>query len=137
MKNPRGWEIGTLDIHLHEEGRRDPLFHGLPATIRVNLTHEDMVCHETLPRERIRILAANPKTEVQALAVGDKIRGIQFHPEVTGAVCHAYLQARRHLLAGQDVDELLRAAADCPDGTQVISNFRHFFVEGAAGPQMV
>src|SRR5262245_32612260 len=29
VRNPRGWELGTVDVRLTEQGRTDPLFSGL------------------------------------------------------------------------------------------------------------
>jgi GMP synthase (glutamine-hydrolysing) len=96
----------------------------------VNLTHRDLIDPATLPAA-VRILAVNEQTPVQALAVGDHLRGIQFHPEVSGVVARGYIEARRHLLPGRDVDALVREATDCPDGLAVMQNFRRHFVEKA------
>lgn len=125
VENPIGWEIGTCEVEVVE---RDPLFDGLAPRLRVNLTHRDMVDPATLPPS-VRVLAGNAATPVQALAVGDHVRGIQFHPEVSGAVARGYIEARRHLLAGCDVDALVRGAVDCPDGVAVMQNFKRRFVE--------
>ena len=44
-KNPNGWEVGTVDVELTDEGARDPLFAGLPRRIFVNQSHRDEVRH--------------------------------------------------------------------------------------------
>jgi GMP synthase (glutamine-hydrolysing) len=128
VENPRGWEIGTHEVELTDAGAADPLFTGLPRRLKVNLTHRDMVELETLPAG-IRVLAGNTRTPIQAVAVGEHIRGIQFHPEVSGAVCRGYLESRRHLLGADDAEALLAAASDCPDGLVMMRNFRRLFVE--------
>jgi len=125
IKNPRGFEVGTATVELTDEGRRDPLFAGLPAALLVNLTHYDMV-DELTPA--IRVLAHNEHTPVQALAVGDQTRGVQFHPEFDGSIMRAYLEARRPVIAHRDPDVLIAEAADTPDGIAVIRNFREQFV---------
>jgi GMP synthase (glutamine-hydrolysing) len=125
VQNPNGWEIGTMEVTISDAGRQDPLFQGLPDTIRVNLSHEDIVEGD------VQVLAGNPRTRVQALAHGEHVRGIQFHPEFTGVVTRGYLEARRRLLAakGLDVDALVADCVDCPHGVAVMRNFRRFFVE--------
>ncbi|MGC4117077.1 MAG: gamma-glutamyl-gamma-aminobutyrate hydrolase family protein [Myxococcales bacterium] len=79
VKNPRGVELGTCEVELTEEGLADPLFAGLGPKVRVLESHEDMAID--LP-PRIRRLAGNAFTPVQAIAVGSA-RGVQFHPEFT------------------------------------------------------
>lgn len=119
--NPRGWEIGSHEVELTPEGQADPLFAGHAPRLRVNLTHRDEV---TEPSPALRVLARNDHCGVQALAVGDHVRGVQFHPEISGPIVRAYAEARRALLAGQDVDAILRAASDSPDGVAVLRGFR-------------
>ncbi|HEY3445173.1 MAG TPA: gamma-glutamyl-gamma-aminobutyrate hydrolase family protein [Myxococcales bacterium] len=77
VKNPRGLELGTREVELTAEGRSDPLFEGLEPELQVLESHEDEVTE--LP-PRIRRLAGNAFTAVQAIAVGSA-RGVQFHPE--------------------------------------------------------
>ena len=126
VRNPLGWEIGSFDVEVPVE---DPLFADLPATLRVNLVHQDMVASPPAPD--VRVLAGNPRTPIQALAVGDHVRGVQFHPEITGTILKGYIAARRALLADQDPDALLAAAADSAHGVAVLRNFRDRFVARA------
>ncbi len=129
--NPKGWEIGTCHVELHDEGAADPLFQGLGRRLRVNLTHRDMVCPDANRATPLRVLAQNDATPIQALAAGEHIRGIQFHPELSGAVARGYIDARRHLLAPHDPDALIARTDDCPDGLAVMRNFRRHFVDRA------
>lgn len=119
--NARGWEIGTHEVHVTDHGAADPLFAGVARKLRVNLTHRDEVVD--LP-PTVKVLAHNEWTGVQALAIGAHMRGIQFHPEITGAIVRSYAEARRHLLVGQDVEGLLARAADAPDALAVMRAFR-------------
>jgi GMP synthase (glutamine-hydrolysing) len=144
MRNPRGWEMSTHDIELTSGGRRDPLFDGLPARFGVNLSHEDIVDADTLsPYNGIRVLAGSARSEVQAVAAGASIRGVQFHPEFSGQVAAAYVHARWERLAEdasqraapEDMPErLLARARDCPESEQVLHNFLVHFVLPAARP---
>src|SRR5687768_1271574 len=115
VRNPLGWEIGSFDITVGEPD--DLLFAGLPRRLRVNLVHQDMV--ETPPAAGVRVLASNERTPIQALAVGDHVRGVQFHPEIDGTILRGYLHARRGLLTDQDPDRLIAGAGDSPDGVAV------------------
>jgi GMP synthase (glutamine-hydrolysing) len=126
VQNPRGWEIGSHGIEVNEPGRADRLFEGLGARLRVNLTHRDIVDPASLAGTRLRNLATSERCAVQALAVDDHVRAVQFHPEITGAICKAYILARRHLV--EDAGELLAGAGDSADGVAVLRNFRKHFV---------
>lgn len=99
-RNPAGWEVGTHAVTTTEAGARDPLFAGLPRTFAANFTHEDDIDPATMVGVP---LATNERTPLQAVAVGDATRGVQFHPEITGAILAAYVDARRHILGAHDV----------------------------------
>lgn len=80
VRNPRGLELGTCELALTAEGARDPLFAGLAPPFTAPEAHQDMAVD--LPA-RVRLLASNDWTPVQAIAVGPYARGVQFHPEIT------------------------------------------------------
>ncbi len=142
VTNPRGWQLTTGEVSLTEDGRSDPLFANLPHQINVNLCHRDIIDVDSLPdNDNIRVLAGNRKAAVQAIALGRHIRGVQFHPEFSGAVTATYVESRSDLLtedaharqAPEDLPEnILPKVADCPDGEQVMHNFlRHFVLEAS------
>jgi GMP synthase (glutamine-hydrolysing) len=140
-RNPRGWQLGSYEIGLTDIGRDDPLFAGLPARFPVNLSHQDIVAEESLAEvPGVRVLAGNAKAPIQALAVGPYMRGVQFHPEFSGPVTAAYIDARREVLAEdarqrrapEDLPErLLAQVQDCPAGEAVLHNFVTQFVARA------
>jgi GMP synthase (glutamine-hydrolysing) len=123
-RNPAGWEIGTLPVRLTQAGARDPLFHGLPSPLTVNLTHEDDIDPDTFTGT---LLAENETTPVMAMAIGDSTRGVQFHPEIDGRILASYVDARRAILPDPDAIR----AIDAPEGAQVLKNFRRFYVDKA------
>ncbi|MBK8012338.1 MAG: glutamine amidotransferase [Deltaproteobacteria bacterium] len=92
-ENPRGYEVGTVDVRLTEEGRRDPLLGTLGERERLifHAVHSDAVT--LLPRGGV-LLADNAGSEVQAFRVGDHTWGVQFHPEFTDGIMRAYVEAR-------------------------------------------
>ncbi|HTP28595.1 MAG TPA: gamma-glutamyl-gamma-aminobutyrate hydrolase family protein [Anaeromyxobacteraceae bacterium] len=97
-KNPRGPEAGTAVIHLTRAGTRDPLFAGLPLEFPVQQTHEDHVSE--LP-PGATLLAKNGFSPVQAFAVGDAIRCVQFHPEMDAPRSRCLAGVRTHRLDAQ------------------------------------
>jgi GMP synthase (glutamine-hydrolysing) len=138
--NPRGWEMGSFSVDLTAAGRADLLFDGLAPRIRVNLSHRDVVDAEALAAvPGAIVLASNRKSDVQAFAVGDSIRCVQFHPEFDGAATRAYLRERSDLIAADAAargaaDEhpavLLEGVQDSPDGERVFHNFiRHWVLK--------
>jgi GMP synthase (glutamine-hydrolysing) len=121
IANPRGWELGTRAVRLTEAGRADPLFAGLPAELRVNLAHRDVIDAASLPADgRVRVLAANDMADVQAIAVGEHVRGVQFHPEQDAAI----LRANAVKVGVTPMDPI----ADSHDGEAVVASFRRRFV---------
>lgn len=94
-ENPRGYEVGTVEVRLTEEGRRDPLIGSLDGLGQDRLVfhavHSDAVT--LLPRCAV-LLADNRGSEVQAFRVGDHAWGVQFHPEFTDGIMRAYVEAR-------------------------------------------
>jgi GMP synthase (glutamine-hydrolysing) len=136
-QNPNGWEVGSVDIEVTDEGARDPLFVGLPRRLRVNQSHRDEV---ELLGPRARVLATGPHTAHQSVAVGDHVRGVQFHPEMDAPVIRRVMAHRRMILADDArrrrranfcVDTLIAHASDCPDGERVLINFVEQFVRKA------
>lgn len=135
--NPLGWEVGTVDVALTDEGARDPLFAGLPPLIRVNQSHRDEV--GALGPDT-RILAAGAHTPHQAIAVGDHVRGVQFHPEIDAFTIRRIIEHRRLILtsdatrrarADYCVDTLIARAQNTPDAERVLVNFVDHFIRHA------
>ncbi len=120
--NPRGREIGTVEIELRAEARRDPLFGGLPERFAMQATHVESVLE--LPPEA-RLLAASQGDPHQAFAVGERAWGVQFHPEFDADVIRGYLEARSEILRreGLDADALLAAVRDSAEGRALLRRF--------------
>lgn len=121
-KNPRGREIGTVEIELAPDAARDPLFGGLPARLTVQATHVEAVTR--LP-QGARLLAGNAADPHQAFAVGSAAWGVQFHPEFDAEIIRGYLEARREAVTkdGIDPDARLRAARDSDHGQTILHRF--------------
>ena len=74
-------EIGTIDVHLTDAGRADPLFEGMPDVFPAQAGHRDRVAEA--PPEILE-LAYSPKCRYQAIRVaGTPVYGTQFHSEMS------------------------------------------------------
>lgn len=72
-------KMGSYEVSLTEEGKRDPLMSTLPETFYAQYAHKDSVT--TMP-EGATLLATGATCRFSALKYGDKIYTIQFHPEI-------------------------------------------------------
>ncbi|MHB1844366.1 MAG: glutamine amidotransferase-related protein [Deltaproteobacteria bacterium] len=118
QKHPRGREFGTVSIEVTDEGRRDPLFAGVAAKAEVQSSHEDEA--SALP-EGARLLATNGHSAVQAIAFGDYLRGVQFHPEWHKEAIRAMAEVRRLQPTAYRADE-------APGGRSVLRNFEERYI---------
>lgn len=120
--NPRGREIGTVEIEVRPEARRDALFAELPPRLAMQATHVESVLE--LPPDA-RLLAASQGDPHQAFAVGSRAWGVQFHPEFDADVMRGYLDARREILRreGLDAKALLAAVRDAAHGRTLLRRF--------------
>ena len=120
--NPRGREIGSIEVSLHDAARGDPLFAELPAQVRMQASHVEAVLE--LPAGA-RLLASSRGDPHQAFAVADHAWGVQFHPEFDADVVRTYLEARRDAVSaeGLDPDALLCGASDSPHGVALLRRF--------------
>lgn len=127
QENPAGWELGTREVSLTDEGRLDPLFKGLPDRFLAQMSHRDEI-GEALGD--VRCLATNGHSSVQAIAIGDHVRGVQFHPEADPEIARLFITARSATLrdAGLVPQRLVETVADAPTQQRVLANFEEQFV---------
>lgn len=116
-QNPRGLEVGTVQVTQTEAGRQDPLFEGVPPVSSFNATHRDILVR---PPEGATLLASNENTAWQAFAVGDRLRCVQFHPELAPEPM-ATLMAMR----GQQGE-----VRPSDEGSKILENWVKHFVQG-------
>lgn len=117
-KNPRGREIGTVDLNVV---RADALF-CRPGTVRVNETHVDSVAR--LP-PGASVLGRTALDDFAAIRFREHVWGVQFHPEIDAWVMRRYVEARRGPIAeeGLDPDAILAGIEDAPAGAAVLRRF--------------
>lgn len=120
--NPRGREIGTVEVERTAAAAEDPLLGALPDPLRVQATHREAVIE--LPPDAVH-LGGNAMDPNQMFRLGDRAWGVQFHPEFDADIIRGYIQARREAIAdeGLDPDALAHAATDSDHGRRLLRRF--------------
>jgi GMP synthase (glutamine-hydrolysing) len=121
-QNPRGREIGTVEVTLTAAARGDELLGDLPGAFRVQSSHLESVLELPPGATRLATTKLDPN---HAFRVGRAAWGVQFHPEFDADIVRGYIAARRDAILGEglDADALSRDAIDGPDGTAVLRRF--------------
>lgn len=117
IRDPANSELGSYDVKLTDEGRRDPLFGQLPETFIAQMGHFDRAVE--LP-EGVPNLASSQLCGFQALRVpGAPIWATQFHPELDDQGnrdrCVAYIKEFGNIEGYQ--------ALPSPDALTILPNF--------------
>jgi len=120
--HPMGREIGTTEIVQTPAARVDLLFSEMPQQYPVHVTHSQTV--GVLP-EFCEIMAANSFDPHHAVRYGDRIWGVQFHPEFSVRVMRKYLELRSEQVSkeGLDVKSLMAGITDNLSATTLLVRF--------------
>jgi GMP synthase (glutamine-hydrolysing) len=121
-RNPRGREIGTVEVRSLAPAQHDPLLGVWGQSGPAHVTHLESVVE--LPAGAVR-LAESDLDPVQAFSVGERAWGVQFHPEFDAATARAYVAARSDKMRaeGLDPDAVLAAVRDAPGGPRLLRRF--------------
>jgi GMP synthase (glutamine-hydrolysing) len=120
---PGDGELGSLPLVLSEAGIADPLFKDCPSEFLANFSHHDQVDPEAIAFSNgLRVLASSSNTQVQALAGGDYVRSVQFHPEFDAAIMSSYI--------AEEGSETAVSQA-CHHASKVLSNWLDGWISGA------
>ena len=107
--NPRGQQVGLLDVGWTPAASEDRLFGGLATPRRGAQWNNDIVVE--LP-PGATVLAQTPDDEPQVVRYGPAIWGVQLHPEVDATIVGSWVSdtERKELAArGLDADQLVEA----------------------------
>ena len=121
-RNPRGREIGSVEVEALPAARGDALLGALPVRLTVQATHVESVLE--LP-PGARLLAVSRGDPHHAFSAGARAWGVQFHPEFDAEVIRGYLEARREILGreGLDAAALLAGVRESEDGRALLRRF--------------
>lgn len=102
-RNPRGQQIGLLDVGFADEAKEDPLLGAVSGSPRRGVQwNYDVV--DPLPAGAT-VLAATPGGEVQAVRYGPALWGVQLHPEVDHDIVGLWVtDDERTEIAGRGLD---------------------------------
>jgi GMP synthase (glutamine-hydrolysing) len=117
-KNPRGREIGTVELRLSEP---DPLL-GDAGHWLVNSSHVDSVIE--LP-QGASLLGSTERDPHSVIRFAPSAWGVQFHPEFDAAIVACYLRERARQIAaeGQDPAALERDVQETPAAAAIFERF--------------
>jgi len=85
--------VGSVAVTLTREGRRDPLFSGLPGTFDAFVGHKEAI--SALPGHAA-LLATSSACPVQAFRIGSRVYATQFHPELDAAGLCTRVEVYKH-----------------------------------------
>ena len=105
--NPRGQQVGLLEVGWTDEAHEDPLFQGLATPRRGVQWNYDLVVEP--PPEAV-VLARTGDGEIQVARYAPSAWGVQLHPEVDEAIVGTWVtDSERTELAdrGLDADRLI------------------------------
>ena len=130
-----GEPVGAVSAALTEEGRGDPLLHGLPEKFDVLVGHKEAV--QSLPEGTVHLMSA-PSCPVQMIRVKNNIYATQFHPEADGQVFADRIRIYKgHGYFRPDEAEALTEAvlrADVTQPERILQRFVDRFVKSSRPP---
>lgn len=132
--NPRGQQLGLLEVGWTSEAAGDPLLGSLATPRRGIQWNDDIVT--TLPPGAV-VLAATTAGEPQAVRFAPRAWGVQLHPEADEEIVGVWAVSDedRHLAQGVDQAELLRQFKEArPELDRAWRPLADAFVELAATP---
>ena len=120
--NPRGREMGTVDVQLNERAKGDELFGSLPNPLVVQATHQQSVVE--LPEGAV-VMGGNDLDPHHVVRFAPRAWGVQFHPEAEEQVMRRYLEVRAPALAeeGFDPDAMIASVKATPHGPTLLRAF--------------
>lgn len=127
--NPRGREIGTVDVKLNSHAKTDPLFGSFSDLLHLPVAHLQSVVR--VPAHA-SVLGASVLDPHQIIRYGSAAWGVQFHPEFDANIVRAYIDASRDdmLREGLDSEAIWHSATDTADGTFVLRRFAEIVRKG-------
>jgi GMP synthase (glutamine-hydrolysing) len=121
----RSMEVGTYQIDLTEDGKKDELFGQLPKHFMAQLGHKDRV--DQLP-SKVLNLATSQNSPSQSIRIPDKpIWATQFHPELSAEEnlrrFRQYIKGYASMMTAKEIEETLARFQDSPATDYLIPGF--------------
>jgi GMP synthase (glutamine-hydrolysing) len=127
--NPRGREIGTVDVRLTSGAKNDPLFGTFSDLLHLPVAHRQAVVRVPPQASVIGTSALDPN---HVIRYGSAAWGVQCHPEFDANIVRAYIDASRDnmLQEGLDPEAIWHSATDTADGTFILRRFTEIVRKG-------
>ncbi|WP_303851173.1 glutamine amidotransferase [Seleniivibrio woodruffii] len=116
--HPKGPEIGTVDISLTDEAKKDPIFKSMPKTFSVHVSHTQSVL--TLPEGAV-LLAENDYEPHHAYRLGKNAWGVQFHPEYDTIISREYVLSQKDKII--NLESTLCSIGETTAANTILSKF--------------
>ena len=131
--NPKGREVGTVEVYRTEEAAGDRLLREPETALKAQVSHSQTVL--SLPPEATR-LAYSELDPNQAFLFGDRVWGLQFHPEFDADIMRAYIQYNRDKLVREkrDPDTILMNCRETPESSSILRRFAGLLDEWEENP---
>jgi GMP synthase (glutamine-hydrolysing) len=101
VRNPRGQQVGVLDVGWTDEAAADRLLGPLARPARAVQWNNDIVAE---PPPGAVVLARTPPGEIQSARFADTVWGVQWHPEAGEEICRGWAEHDRDEAAERGVD---------------------------------
>lgn len=120
-------EVGTFEVTLSEEGKKDPIFEGFPYTFNAQLGHNDEA--DILPESCIN-LGHSQLTKCQMIRVRNApVFATQFHPELSRAKNFErfvrYIE--NYKFPGETIEEAIERSSEdyreSPESSELLKRF--------------
>jgi len=120
--NPKGREMGTVQVVCEAEVAEDPLFSAGPREFPVQATHLESVLAPPAGAGR---LARSELDENMILRFGEHAWGVQYHPEFSAEVMREYIRRRARDLREEALDPevMLARVSETPVAGAVLEKF--------------
>jgi GMP synthase (glutamine-hydrolysing) len=117
VRNPRGQQVGVLDVGWTDEAAADPLLGPLARPARAVQWNNDIVVE---PPPGTVVLARTPTGEIQSGRFADTVWGVQWHPEAGEEICRGWAEHDRDEAAerGVDLEEYVAHVAQAAEELQ-------------------
>jgi GMP synthase (glutamine-hydrolysing) len=130
--NPKGRELGTVQVELLNTAASDRLLGGMDSPLLLQTSHLQSVVR--LPDGAVH-LARNAHEEHHAFRFGSHAWGVQFHPEFPPEMVAWIAEKRGEQYAGEglDVDAIVRGLRPTPAGAIILRRFGQVMTDASKG----
>lgn len=120
--HPNGPQAGSTEITLTGAGKQDPLLGLSPESFKVNAGNSQRITE--LPADAV-VLAGNDFEPHQAVRFGEKMWGLQFHPEFNKKITCAYIDRIAETLKkhGREADIIKSNCTDTLESKKLLRIF--------------